>query len=74
MMSGHIALGIYSLSLTIGVYILFHFSEKDALFEKVVTWILVGIETVGIICVLYHMGDMYSTGNMTAFEIKGEAP
>lgn len=69
MMSGHIALGVYSLSLTIGIYILFHLSEKDALFEKVVTWILVGIEVTGIICVIYHMGSVYSAGNLDAFGI-----
>jgi hypothetical protein len=74
MIFGHIALGIYSLSLTIGIYILFHLSEKDALFEKVITWILVGIEVTGIICVLYHLGNMYITDNATALSIISQPP
>lgn len=59
MLLGHIALGIYTLSLTIGIYILHNLAGKTAWFQKIVTWILVGIEIVGIGCVLYYLGNVY---------------
>lgn len=61
MLLGHIALGIYTLSLTIGIYILHNLAGKTAWFQKIVTWILISIEIVGIACVLYYLGNVYQT-------------
>lgn len=66
MLLGHIALGIYTLSLTLGIYILHHLEDKTAWFQKVVTWILVAIEITGIACVLYHMNSLYQTEGAAA--------
>ena len=55
---GHIALGVYTLSLSVGIYILHNLAGKTAWFEKIVTWILVTIEIAGIACVLYYLGNI----------------
>jgi len=56
---GHIALGIYTLSLTFGIYILYNMTGKTAWFHKIITCLLVVIEIVGIGCVLYYFTSLY---------------
>lgn len=65
MLLGHIALGIYTLSLTIGIYILHSMADKTAWLQKIVTWLLVIIEVAGIACVLYYLGNVYQTEGVT---------
>jgi len=62
---GHIALGIYTLSLTFGIYILHNLSGKTGWFQKTITWILVAIEVVGIGCVIYYLGNVYQQEGIT---------
>ncbi|PIR39765.1 MAG: hypothetical protein COV35_00755 [Alphaproteobacteria bacterium CG11_big_fil_rev_8_21_14_0_20_39_49] len=66
MLLGHIALGIYTLSLTIGIYILHNLAGKTAWFQKIITWVLVAIEIAGIVCVLYYLGNIYQTEGAAA--------
>ena len=54
MLLGHIALGIYTLSLTAGLFVLNGTANKVRLFHRVSTVILMVIEAAGIGCVLYY--------------------
>ena len=65
MLLGHIALGIYTLSLTFGIYILHNLAGKTAWFQKIVTWVLVTIEVIGIACVVYYLGNVYLVEGIT---------
>lgn len=54
MLLGHIALGIYTLALSAGIFVLHHPAIRLGRYHKAALWALVALEVVGIICIFYH--------------------
>ena len=54
MLLGHIALGIYTLALSAGMFVLHHPSIRLGRFHKAALWGLVALEIIGIACIFYH--------------------
>ena len=54
MLLGHIALGIYSLALTCGIFVMHAAAAKIDRFHKGVLWTLMAVEIAGLLCLIFH--------------------
>lgn len=54
MLLGHIALGVYSLALTFGFFVLHAAAAKFDRLHKVALWILMAAEIAGLLCLIFH--------------------
>jgi len=54
MLLGHIALGVYSLALTFGIFVMHAAAAKIERFHKMALWTLMAIEIAGLLCLVFH--------------------
>jgi hypothetical protein len=54
MLLGHIALGVYSLALTLGIFVMHAAAAKIDRFHQVALWILMAAEIAGLVCLVFH--------------------